>query len=457
MQRQPLAQRSRHAWIATLLAALLFAACSDDNGTSETGPSETGPSKDGAIADGPPPNAKLSFPQKEVLDPTKAGRYAWIARTGSTLGIAYLRVENKEKDIECPSGGAGGGPGIQRRPYSEVRYVQYDGTTWGTPALVAEVVGPPFGLSLTFDSSSHPHVGYLGGALSINECSSSDAVQAVSKDGGKTFAEQLINSGVAPGDTAGHWTSVATDPNGQIEAVYRDVQFGYYTKDGNARADLRFGSSGEGIAEGDGDGVYAQLLFKSDGTPVVSAMNFISEDSSKRGLKVFWRENGSWEMTKVYNSSIAERPGFATDGKGLFALAYYNTSDASLQYIESSDLKAWSQPRFVDFSTTVHGTYASLAFDSKGNPGVSYYRCGDSGASATQCDPQKDALMFAYRLNGTWKTIEVDSGGANFCGRYTSLVFDENDLPVIAYQCVTLDNQTNTFPDTLKVAHGVWK
>jgi hypothetical protein len=434
--------------LALLTAALLFAACGDDNGTQI--PSETGPTPDGPVVDGPSPTAELTFPRKEILDPQKAGRYAWIAKSGTKLGIAYFRIENKEKDQPCPPSGE-----LNKRPVSEIHYVQYDGTNWSAPALVAEVVGPPFGRSLTFDGSGNPHVGYLGGELSVRECSSSDAVKAVSTDGGKTFTEQTINGGVAPGDTAGPWTSVATDPSGQVEAVYRDVQFGLYTKDGDARADLRIGSGGEGIAEGDGDGVFAHLLYKSDGSPVVSAINFVSEDDKKRGLKVFWRENGAWESTKVYNGSPEERPGFATDGNGLFALTY--TEKGSLVYVESSDLKAWSQARFVDFSTTEHGSYASLAFDSKGNPAVSYYRCGDAGTSAKQCDPQKDALMYAYRRDGKWKTIEVDTGGANFCGRYTSLVFDDNDLPVIAYQCVTLDNQTNTFPDNLKVAHGVWK
>lgn len=445
MQRLP-----RASLFAALAAALLFGACSDDNGTQT--PSETGPTPDGPVVDGPPPNAELTFPRQERLDSQKAGRYAWIARSGSKLGIAYFRIENKEKDQPCPPSGT-----AQKRPVSEIHYVQYDGTNWSAPALVAEVVGPPFGLSLTYDGAGNPHVGYLGGELSVRECSSSDAVQAISTDGGKTFTEQTINGGVAPGDTAGPWTNVATDPSGQVHSVYRDVQFGLYTKDGDARADLRYDASGEGIAEGNGDGVYANLLFKSDGTPVVSAQNFVSEDVSKRGLKVFWKEAGAWESTKVYNGAIEERPGFATDGNGLFALAYYKGSEGSLLYVESTDLKSWSQPKFVDFSTTVHGTYASLAFDSKGNPGVSYYRCGDAGTSAKQCDPQKDALMYAYRLNGKWTTIEVDTGGANFCGRYTSLVFDDNDLPVIAYQCVTLDNQTNTFPDNLKVAHGVWK
>ncbi|MCK5798502.1 MAG: hypothetical protein KAI47_15025 [Deltaproteobacteria bacterium] len=444
---------SRYSIISLTLALaglIALTSCSDD--TTRPRPKETGPIADGPISDGPVTTKTLRFVRKEVLDPQKAGRYAWIAKTAGKLGVAYFRVESKEKDQPCPPSGT-----AQKRPVSEIYYVAYDGTNWGTPSLVAEVVGPTFGLSLTFDGSNNPNVGHLGGALSLTECSSSDAVRSVSTDGGKTFTEQMINSGVAPGDTAGHWTNLARDPSGAIQSVYRDVQFGHYTKDGDARADLRYGPSGEGIAEGDGDGVYAALLFKQDGTPVVSATNFIDETVSNRGLKVFWKEGDTWETKKVYNGAVGERPGFGTNDQGLFALAYYTTRDESLQYVESPDLKTWTAPKLVDFSTTDHGTFASIAFDSHGNPGISYYRCGKSGSSAQGCDPVQDALMFAYRQNGHWKTYEVDTGGANFCGRYTSLVFDEGDHPVIAYQCVTLDNKTNTFPDTLKVAHGVWK
>lgn len=442
------ARARRDAFAITLAASLLLAACGDD--TTTTRP-DGGPQPDQALVDGPAPNAQLTFVRKEVLDPNKAGRYAWIARNGSSLGIAYFRIEGKEEDQPCPPSGT-----AQKRPIQEIYYTQFDGTDWSAPTVVVKTVGPPFGLSLTYDGSGNPAVGYLGGALSVRECSSSDAAISRSTDGGKTWSEQVVAGAGTAGDTVGLWMSVATDPSGQVQSAYRDVQFGYYTADGDRRADLRFGSGAEGVAVDQGDGVFAHLLYTPDGTPVISAHNAVDETVANRGLKLFRKDStGAWLSSTVLAGATRERPGFATDGNGLFGIAYFKPSDGSLFYVETTDLTSFTPAKLVDFSTSTHGEYASLAFDSKGNPAVSYYRC--AGPGETSCDPQADALMFAYRLNGTWKVYEVDDGGANFCGRYTSLTFDDKDQPVIAYQCVALDNTTNTFPDTLKVAHGVWK
>jgi len=163
-------------------------------------------------------------------------------------------------------------------------------------------------------------------------------------------------------------------------------------------------------------------------------------------------KKSGWELHQVSPVVPKERISLATDGKGTFGLAYYEPGGKRLRYSESTDLQTWKEVA-VDTSLTNHGLYGSLAFDSKGNPGVSYYKCGKY--SAADCDPAADGLKFAYRKNGTWKAYDVDSGDNYACGMYTSLAFDENDQPVIAYQCVGLNNQTNEFVGVLKVARGV--
>ena len=432
-----------------LLAALLAGAgCSSDDPQTPERRTSDGLSADAGGGDLPPANGKLRFLRQETLDGEDAGQYAAIARNGDTLGIAYLRIIDEAQPQSCPPSNE-----TQLMPVQEVHYVRFDGTDWSAPIKVATSVGrPTFGVSLAYDRSGKPYVGYLGGALSVRECASSDAVYASSSDGGTTWQETLINGGVAPGDTAGQWTSLAMDPTtGQIESVYRDVQFGLYTRDGNARADLRYGPSGEAVSGGIGDGVYAKLVFGADGTPVVASFNPV-QTGIDGGIKVFYKGT-DWTAVQVAGATQAYL-GLATDNQGTFALAYYKPSDQSLYYRETKDLDNWPQEKLVDLSTTNHGTFASLAFDANGNPGVSYYRCGMAGSD---CKATDDALMFAYRLKGSWKSYEIDDGGAYDCGRYTSLTFDAANNPVIAYQCVVLDNIKKRPAETLKVAHGSWQ
>jgi hypothetical protein len=164
-----------------------------------------------------------------------------------------------------------------------------------------------------------------------------------------------------------------------------------------------------------------------------------------------------WETKQVVPGGTIERPDFDTDGKGRWGVAFHEPSAKALKYTESADLKSWSPPITVDLSTTVNGGHASLAFDSQGNPGISYRRCGPATVQPSSCDLGADGLMFAYRIGGKWQTWEVDTGGEFACGDQTSLAFNDKDEPVISYRCVMLRNADNEFVDTVKVARGIWK
>ncbi len=51
----------------------------------------------------------------------------------------------------------------------------------------------------------------------------------------------------------------------------------------------------------------------------------------------------------------------------------------------------------------------------------------------------------------------MDTGDAKRCGTYTSLTFDSDDDPVIAYKCSVYDNLKSDWVETLKLARGVRK
>ena len=439
-----------------LVTAVTASGCSSDSNNTPTGDGNVG-AKDtgGGGGDGGPPTGKeLSF-VKKALDVDRAGEQTAIASSGSVVGIAYYRVllEPQWPTVECPATFSGGG-GQKARPGHDVYYVESpdNGVNWDPPVKVAQTINNPFGISIV-KGGGQTHIGYLGGEMSLQECASSDAAIASSSDG-KSWSTQIVNTAGPIGDTVGHWISVAIDGSGQVQAAYRDVGFGLYEQIGHQKSEVRYGSAGDPVHEDTGGGIYSTLKFDGQGNPVIMHFNAVQTDG-RGGIQLAVRQGSSWATQQLVPGGTAERPDLDTDGNGRWGLAYFEPGKSSLLYIQSDDMKTWTPAVTVDLSTTRNGEYASLAYDSAGNPGISYYRCGPAGQS--NCDAVSDALMFAYRIDGKWKTYEVDTGDTYACGDHTSLTFTDDDTPVISYRCVTLQNQNNDFVDTLKVARGVWK
>jgi hypothetical protein len=434
-------------WILAPLIAVAIGACSDDVKVKPTDGRIVGDS----IKKGDGPQGKKLTWSLAVLDSDRAGKNATIGRHGKVIGLTYFRELKDEVTKTCPPGGSGNPGGPKPRPVQDLYYVQYDGAAWGKPVKVDQTVGSPYGLSFTFDKSSgKAFIGYLGGGLST-ECSSSDAVIASSTDGATWTQSTVRTTGPFAGDTVGYWMAVAVDSAGQPHAAFKDTRFGYYEQDGRIRASLLYDN--ETVVAENGAGDYNGLLFDTKNQAVVVFYNSQLKDSSG-GIQIGLR-SGGWTTQQIVTGATSERIGFATDGKDLFGVSYYEPGNQLLRYIESAkDLKNWVGAT-VDPDLSHNGEFSSLAYDSKGNPAISYYRCGKVGGGT--CDFGQDGLKFAWRINGTWTTYEVDTGGSNACGTYTSLTFAPGDVPVIAYQCVALNNTTGEFLGSLKVATGAVK
>jgi hypothetical protein len=429
----------------TLLIALAAAGCSES----------PRPRGDGKIAgDGKPKTdgggGKTLTWTKQVLDVANAGKQSAIGAGGAVAGVAYFRELEKEVIRYCQAAGltpAGDRP----RPAQDLMYTHFDGSSWGAPITVEQTIGPTYGLSVTVaKGGGKVYVGYLGGELSKDECSSGDAIIASSADG-KAFAKRPVSTKGPIGDTVGYWMSVALDSKGQDHAAHGDVRFGYYEQDGRAKASARYDD--EVVVGGNGAGVYNSLVFDGKDRPVIAFFNPMQKGATG-GVQLAVKEGASWTVSQLVTGSTSERSSLATDGKGRFGFAFYEPDGQALNYRESQDLAQWSQLKIVDGGTTHNGEFSSLAFDSKGNPGIAYYRCGRYGED--KCDPQQDALMYAYRAGPAeeWSTHEVDTGDASLCGAFSSLAFGANDQPLISYQCVQLDNKSGKFVATLKVARG---
>ncbi|MCB9557203.1 MAG: hypothetical protein H6707_13935 [Deltaproteobacteria bacterium] len=436
-----------------LAAVLSCSACSESSNRTTDGSVVV---VDGTVAadGGVTPSGTLTFISKDELDNNNAGLQAVIRATSGAVAVAYFREleQGQWPTVTCP----GQPPTDKQRPAQLLYASVYDGQTWSTPAEVDRSVGDAFGIAMAIDAQGAIHLGYAGGAYGLQECASSDAVIASSSDQGKAWNKRTVLGQGPVGDIVGHWMGIAVDSGGQVRAAYRDVHYGFYEQDGDARADLRY-EGGESVSEGIGDGTYAALAFDSAGAPVIFHYN-PTKQGAEGGLKLSHKSGGSWSTTQIVGGATRERPGFAQFGGTRFGLAFFEVSRQTLVYTESTDLTAkWPTPTRVDLKPADTGRYAALAFDSVGRPAISYYRCRSQANGGDQCDAATDALMFAYRIDGRWKTWEVDTGGDNFCGRYTSLAFDAKDQPIIAYQCVVFDSIKQQHVATLKIAKAIWK
>jgi hypothetical protein len=438
------------ALAATILVASAIS-CNGDNTVKPDG--YVPPIHDGPKFEKGPDPIKITW-TKSMLDAERAGRHLSLAASGATLGLAYYRDLVNDVTVTCPaSGTTPGGP--KPRPAHDLYYLHYDGSAWGTPVKVDQSIGVTYGTSTVFNASGKVYIGYLGGVVSQVECSSSDAVIASSTDN-KTFTKRTVAAaGLYAGDTVGYWMSVALDSKGADHASHKDVLFGYYEQDGKQKANPMYdsevigGTAGSQFKKGGGD--YTSLVFNKDDQPVVAFFNPM-QTGLDGGILVAVKKGNSWTINQAVPGATSERISLNTDGKGLFGISYYEPSQQLLRYTESAaNLTGWVND-VVDSELTHNGEFSSLAYDSKGRPAIAYYKCGKYQAS--MCDLTRDALKFAWRINGTWQTWEVDTGDANRCGSYAWLAFATGDQPVIAYQCVGLTT-SKEFLDNLKVARGV--
>jgi hypothetical protein len=432
----------------TLALLLLAPGCSDDSGVTDGGRDGGG---DGGSAEGPPPAKKLTW-ITDTLDDNSAGTHAQIASGGGKLGVAYFRSLEDMVVVTCPA--TYGQPGGKKpRPGQDLYYIGHDGSDWGKPVKVDQTIGSTYGLSLTLDrKTGKALIGYLGGAMSKQECASSDALLASSADG-KQWTKTNLDAAGAVGDTVGQWMSVAWDSKGSPHASYRDVRFGVYETDGEIKASLLYDATV--VLADNGDGWYTSLVMDATDRPVIVHYNPNHSDV-QGGIQVAYNRGTAWATAQLVSGSTAQAPSLATDNKGNFGVAYYDPDKQALflQTAGGGDLDRWSGSQ-VDRTLTNNGQFASLAYDSYGRPAVAYYRCGKYGQKT--CDLNRDAVMFARLVQGKWEIHEVDTGDNQRCGTYASLAFAADGDPVVVYKCTAYDNLASAWVETLKVARGVVK
>jgi hypothetical protein len=145
--------------------------------------------------------------------------------------------------------------------------------------------------------------------------------------------------------------------------------------------------------------------------------------------------SSGWSIETVDSiGNVGIFPSLAFDSSGNPAISYVDWTNHDLK-LASGNVTAWSI-QTVDSYGFVGFDETSLAFDSSGNPAISYSEGGTI-----------DNTKFARWTGATWSLEVLD----NYPGHFSSLAFDLSGNPAIAYSCYNPPSSPYNY--VLKFAH----
>ena len=185
-------------------------------------------------------------------------------------------------------------------------------------------------------------------------------------------------------------------------------------------------------------GQYSSIIIAGDGLPMISY--FIA---SPIGSFLFVADCtditcSASVINKVdSNAGVGQYTSIGVTPFGLAAISYYDISNGNLKYASCSNFTCSSQSiQVVDNSANDVGKYSSLAFGIDGLPIISYYDATDQKLKVAHCG----------QASCTSATINTLSYGSSGYGLYTSITIGTDGLPVISFYSASAGNG-------LRVAH----
>ena len=218
------------------------------------------------------------------------------------------------------------------------------------------------------------------------------------------------------GDT-GLWNSLATDSNNKVHISYYDATNGRLRYAENTGGSWKL----ETVDDSADVGQYSSIALESDNTPHISYL-----DATYGNLRHAVR-SGGWTKTTVdsdgyvgYYTSIAM---YDDDP----SISYYDLTNGNLKYAKLRS-GSWGTRLAVDTDGDV-GLYTSLAMES-----------GDDYAHISYFDATNGKLKYAWCTTGSdcysilnWDNEDVHDDTYNSVGSWTSIAFDSNGIPHISY------------------------
>ncbi|MCC7381207.1 MAG: hypothetical protein IT384_05220 [Deltaproteobacteria bacterium] len=454
----------------SFLALLLLAGCADSGGPGSDGGTngggDGGPGADGSTDPGG------SFPKRFLVATVETGNTGFqpsIARApDGTLGIAYLRQAGNAPCANSPDG--------QPMAILDVMYTSSpDGETWSAPELVgtAQLVSMA-GVAVAFDDQSRPAIAWMGGPSDLMRmrCGASDlelsrkmgaswTTVMADDDGVATpvFAEDVAACAAAQNycnfasgvqGVVGLWPAMVYQ-DGDFAITYRDIHQGI-AQDDEQKSDLELTWNGQfmTIDATWGGGNFSQIV----GAPGNKLYVAHYRRQSDIGIWLQKYDGSAWSRQWLSREDlVGYKLSLAAFGEKV-ALAYHASGDQKLRYIESADGTTWGTEVTVDQSGNT-GRSPSLAFSPTGLAAISYHHCGDYDPNAMNCPQDQDALRYALFEGGRWRYVDAVESRGGVDGEYTSMTFNSQGMPVIAFQATFFDPIENRVDRQLRVARGV--
>ncbi|MFO0746694.1 MAG: sialidase family protein [Myxococcota bacterium] len=420
---------------------------------------------------GPPPSPWTVH----VIEDRVAGRQiqAAVLPDGTPVVAAYLEDGADSGDPCDPNSATGGEQIAWTLQYATPSAA--DLATWSVEE-VAHIVhlGAPRGFDLAIAPDGTPTIAALTGPVSLPPvpyCGAND-VGIYRRSGGTwAVATAVANSNEAAtgepasdfGNVVGLWPALAFDAQGNAFVAYKDVHGGGLQGDDFTRADLESAwASGAGwrhlpIDWGKGAGDFSAAAFDKDGRPLVLAFNPRDDlQASERGLWLYRSDDdgATWKRVRLFSGGIGERPSLAVAGDGSIWVAWYDGS-LGLPYVahlsdpELFETKASWDIGDIGDHVFDEGRHPSIAVSAHGVVGVAYQRCGRASDGIGDCNPSKDAVVFAWQDGAAWEREVVEDEPNGLCGNFATLVFS-GESAVVFYQCLV--QQGDEFVSALRAA-----
>ena len=217
---------------------------------------------------------------------------------------------------------------------------------------------------------------------------------------------QVVDKGI----NSGQYISLALDRKGIPGIAYYDAKnqdLEYAHLKGSTFSVTRIDSAGN-------VGEYASLAYSLANKPAISYYDHTHGD-----LKLAVLGKTKWSLSTIDSggdvgrwTSLALNPRTSNWGIG-----YLDRSHGIFRYAEKTTAGKWKRTNVDD--TRKGGGFISLAFDSKGGAGMSYFVADG------------EDLRYAHFDGRNWTKQTISSKGSQ--GRYTTLLFDSSDQPSIFY------------------------
>lgn len=267
-----------------------------------------------------------------------------------------------------------------------VKYSYWTGTTWNVETVASGATS-----SLALDSTDNPHVAYVwGGNLNYAHWD------------GSSWQTEIADSTGVTGDV---FSLVLDSVNNPHITICDSDGLEYLYKSGASWNSHLIDSAGHD----------SSLVLDSTGNPHISYL-------ASNLMYAYWT-GSSWQ-TETVASSATGFPSLAVDSLGNWHIMYTedNSGIYSVKYASRSGSGSWTVET-VDEATGAGTT--SLALDCHCCAHVCYWGRDTSG--------YYDAFRYAYWTGSNWHTEIVDPDIDDASSYHSSLMFDGNGNPHIAY------------------------